>query len=200
MSAPTNHEIAGFMPGRLEFEHEVENEAEGPVKDMEFGLVLQYGGDEQPQAKITKPKEEEEEEEEEEAAEPDADVKVKQEPVDDQPAAESSRRSASPSKPNAKGKQKAEEVDPVQDIEDPDELEVKLAMLDIYFSKLDKREEVKELIFDRGLTEYKKVSYHHEHPDARSKRQIENVRKTRGSWSSGTRCLQSCKQLWTLRP
>jgi hypothetical protein len=35
-SAPVNHDIAGFMPGRKEFEHEYENEAEIVIKDMEF--------------------------------------------------------------------------------------------------------------------------------------------------------------------
>ncbi|KAI8924518.1 hypothetical protein BC831DRAFT_498467 [Entophlyctis helioformis] len=35
-SQPTNHEIAGFMPGRREFELEFDNEAEQNVKDMEF--------------------------------------------------------------------------------------------------------------------------------------------------------------------
>ncbi|OAJ42663.1 hypothetical protein BDEG_26089 [Batrachochytrium dendrobatidis JEL423] len=35
-SAPANHEIAGFMPGRREFEHEFDNDAEQQVKDLEF--------------------------------------------------------------------------------------------------------------------------------------------------------------------
>jgi transcriptional adapter 2-alpha len=35
-SHPANHEIQGYMPGRLEFEHEAENEAEQWVKDMIF--------------------------------------------------------------------------------------------------------------------------------------------------------------------
>ncbi|KAL2918480.1 Transcriptional adapter ada2 [Polyrhizophydium stewartii] len=35
-SAPANHEIAGFMPGRREFEMGYENDAEQNVKDMEF--------------------------------------------------------------------------------------------------------------------------------------------------------------------
>ncbi|KAJ2535792.1 Transcriptional adapter ada2, partial [Coemansia sp. RSA 1933] len=33
-SQPSNHEIVGYMPGRLEFETEFENEAEQVVKDM----------------------------------------------------------------------------------------------------------------------------------------------------------------------
>jgi transcriptional adapter 2-alpha len=155
------------MPGRLEFEHEVDNDAELVVKDFEFGLVYKYGGDEQPEAKVTAPLEEEEEgedEDEEEATKTNAKVKqeevrVKEEPSDLPMLAGPSKQSGSvsPTKKetaDGKGKEKAE---PGPDVEDEDELEVKLALLDIYFSKLDKREEAKDLIFDRGLTEYKKV-------------------------------------------
>lgn len=47
VSAPTSHsELAGFMPGRLEFEHEYEQDAENYIKDMDFGKVYRYGGDE----------------------------------------------------------------------------------------------------------------------------------------------------------
>ncbi|KAL6449468.1 ADA2 Transcriptional adapter 2 [Candida maltosa Xu316] len=35
-SVPLCHEIQGYMPGRLEFDHEAENEAEIPIKDMIF--------------------------------------------------------------------------------------------------------------------------------------------------------------------
>ncbi|EGV64092.1 hypothetical protein CANTEDRAFT_104789 [Yamadazyma tenuis ATCC 10573] len=35
-SVPLCHEIQGYMPGRLEFDHEVENDAEVSVKDMIF--------------------------------------------------------------------------------------------------------------------------------------------------------------------
>ncbi|KAK0544259.1 Transcriptional adapter ada2 [Tilletia horrida] len=46
VSQPTHHsEIAGFMPGRLEFEYEYEHEAENLIKDLEFGRVYKYGGD-----------------------------------------------------------------------------------------------------------------------------------------------------------
>lgn len=38
------------MPGRLDFEHEVYmDDAEDKVKDMEFGLVMAYGGSDQPE-------------------------------------------------------------------------------------------------------------------------------------------------------
>ena len=172
VSAPTNHEVAGYMPGRLEFEHEVDNEAEMAVKDMEFRLVYKYGGDEQPQAKIVHPSEDDDEEESDRDEKGSSknlkakekgtsEVNVKEEPREDsQPRASSSRLagSASPTKPDIKGKGKGR-ADPQDEMEDEDELEIKLAMLDIYFSKLDKREEAKDLIFDRGLTDHKRVSW-----------------------------------------
>ncbi|KAI9632507.1 uncharacterized protein MKK02DRAFT_20124, partial [Dioszegia hungarica] len=120
VSAPTNHEVAGFMPGRLEFEHEVENEAEMAVKDLEFGLGVGVNGlgrgEEGPNG---------------------------------------NGKGVSPTKVD-KGKEKAKE-EPLFEVEDEDELDVKLALLEIYFSKLDKREEAKEIIFDRGLTEHKRI-------------------------------------------
>ena len=151
------------MPGRLEFEHEVENDAELAVKDMEFGLVWKYGGDEQPASQPSRPVDagdDNDEGDDDETETQEGDVKVKEEPMDDvQAHAEGSRSrqssSALPSTKRGKGKAKAE---PVFDVEDEDELEVKLALLDIYFSKLDRREEAKDLIFDRGLTEHKRVS------------------------------------------
>jgi transcriptional adapter 2-alpha len=153
------------MPGRLEFEHEVDNEAEIPVKDMEFGLVYKYGGDQQPAAQPAevKPADEEEEAEAEPDAEDEVDVKVEEEDEDEKPLAKSGQKNKGKEKGKAKEKEKeeeeeAEEPPAEQVVEDEDELEVKLALLEIYFSKLDKREEAKDLIFDRCLTDYKKVS------------------------------------------
>lgn len=155
VSAPTNHEVGGFMPGRLEFEHEVDNDAELAVKDFEFGLVFKYGGDEQPQAKVTRPVEEEEEEEEEEDEDEERDVKPKIEDDSDSKADQDGESSTSGS---TKRKRSEKVTEPALEVEDEDELEIKLALLDIYFSKLDKREGAKDLIFDRALTEHKRVS------------------------------------------
>lgn len=188
------------MPGRLEFEHEVDNDAEVAVKDMEFGLVWKYGGDEQPAAKVTVAVVEEEEEEDDddeddsdedegengkkngkvkdkdkakakEKAKSEAVKEEKEEKKEDEmdvdgvetkpdiTVTEADATNGSPKQSKDKGKDKEEnpEETPTDDIEDEGELEVKLALLDIYFSKLDKREEAKELIFDRGLTDYKRV-------------------------------------------
>ncbi|OLY82500.1 Transcriptional adapter 2 [Smittium mucronatum] len=35
-SQPTNHEVGGYMPGRLEFEIEYENDSEMTIKDLQF--------------------------------------------------------------------------------------------------------------------------------------------------------------------
>lgn len=199
VSAPTNHEVGGYMPGRLEFESELENDAELAVKDFEFGLVFKYGGDEQPQAKVTKPVEDDGEEEDEEAEEDEEDVKpkeeegtqVKKEPEDDEESEEG----------NGKKRKRSDKAsDPPIEVEDEDELEIKLALLDIYFSKLDKREAAKDLIFERGLTEHKRVG-----PKFRvsltisCKRTNANDQKTSENWSPDTRSLPSCKQPKTLR-
>jgi transcriptional adapter 2-alpha len=81
-SAPSRHEVAGYMPGRLEFETEFFNEADERVKDMIF---------------------------------------------DDDPFSE-----------------------------DPGEVELKLAVLDIYNHNLTRRAEKKRVIFEHGFLEHKK--------------------------------------------
>jgi len=78
-SVPLCHEVQGFMPGRLEFEHEFENDAELTVKDMIFD-------------------------------------------PDDQTT----------------------------------DIELKLAILDIYNSRLTSRSEKKRLLFENNLLEYRK--------------------------------------------
>lgn len=208
------------MPGRLEFEHEVDNDAELPVKDMEFGLVFKYGGDEQPQAKVTaiKPADDDEEDEGENGdgeAEDGADVK-EEDGEETKPVTTKANGDDEPEKKKRKGKEKAKEEDEnsvageqLVEIEDEDELEVKLALLDIYFSKLDKREDAKDLIFDRGLTEYKKVRrvadigmdrWRARLTQRRSRPTSAKRPKTRRSWCIGTRHLPSCRRHWTTRP
>ena len=116
-SAPTCHEIAGFMPGRLEYETEYENDAESLVKDMEFGKVYQFGGDEQPAA------------------------------VED-PAVK---------KELPKGEVEEGKEDVAVE-EDEGELQLKLAVLEMFNERYDRRVAAKEIIFDRGLMNYKTVS------------------------------------------
>lgn len=144
VSAPTNHEIAGFMPGRLEFETEVDNEAEEFVKDLEFGLVMEYGGADQPEgdppAQIMAAEKEERANEDAENADGDGDVKMS----------------------DTKGETKSEEEDappePLQE-ETPSSLALKLCLLEMYNEKVNRRLETKAVVFDRGLLEFKKVGF-----------------------------------------
>ncbi|KZT56585.1 hypothetical protein CALCODRAFT_435537 [Calocera cornea HHB12733] len=83
-SGPANHEITGYMPGRLEFEHELVHEAEEAIADLHFGIP------------------------------------------------------------------------PIQ-TEEPEEVEVKLSLIKGYYDKLDKRIRAKQVVFQRGLLDYKKL-------------------------------------------
>lgn len=116
-SAPTCHEIGGYMPGRLEFETEYENEAETLVKDMEFGKVYLFGGDRQPAPPAPPPSAE--------------DVKPDGEAVTAQP-------------------------DDAGD-ESEGDLELKLTVLEMFNERYDRRVASKDLIWDRGLVNYKQV-------------------------------------------
>lgn len=107
------------MPGRLEYETEYENDAETLVKDMEFGKVYLFGGDQQPAA--------------EEPPKVDA-IKVEDADAEALPV-----------------------VAPVVD-EPEAELMLKLAILEMFNERYDRRMAAKEVIFDRGLMNYRQVS------------------------------------------
>ncbi|KDQ21201.1 hypothetical protein BOTBODRAFT_182607 [Botryobasidium botryosum FD-172 SS1] len=144
-SGPTNHELQGYMPGRLEFETEVENDAEDLIKDLEFGLVMEYGGADQPAPPEPEIKPDEQEEHAHSHNGKDR-VRVKEE-------------SGAPSSPgdsmNIDGSSNQKPApDP---IETHESLSLKLALLDMYKEKLDKREETKAFVFDRGLLDFKKL-------------------------------------------
>jgi transcriptional adapter 2-alpha len=133
VSGPTNHEVGGFMPGRREFEHEAENDAEDLVKDLEFGIVLGFGGEDQP---------EDEEPPEGEGGAMDVDVDVKK--VDEGDAKAEEDEEDEPQVPAV--------------VESTDSLELKLALLDMYNERLDVRVEAKAVVLERGLTDHKRVS------------------------------------------
>ncbi|KAL7411186.1 hypothetical protein BDY24DRAFT_331249, partial [Mrakia frigida] len=136
VSAPTNHEIGGFMPGRLDFEHELHDEAENAVKDMEFGLVFQFGGDEQPG-------------DEDVNVLGGAEVKVKE---------GGTSTSTTTTREDVGVGDGGNAVASGSDYpEDQDDLELKLVVLDIYNDKLDRRKEAKNILFQRGLMEHKKI-------------------------------------------
>jgi transcriptional adapter 2-alpha len=171
-SAPATHEIAGFLPGRLEFEHELDNEAEDIVKDLEFGVCYEYGGDQiiedendpdvlarakWTQEKLYGPITDTHSGKKTRSgkslmdgmangvARYEPEVKVKQEP-DTAVAAD-----------GKDGEEEPEEVKQPVPIESQDSLKFKLTLLEMYNQRLDRRQENKSVMFDRGLLEYKKV-------------------------------------------
>ncbi|KAG5352582.1 hypothetical protein C0989_001616 [Termitomyces sp. Mn162] len=177
-SAPGNHEIATFLPGRLEFEHELDNDAEDLVKDLEYGVCLVYGGDQIP--------------EDEDDADVKARIKWKEEHKLAAGNSVSGRGKKLPGKGFLKGpktvngktngyhgngnsdvvKQEPKTADTngttsqdeeVEELTQPppyeteESLKFKLTLMETYMQRVEKRLEGKALIFNRGLLEYKKM-------------------------------------------
>ncbi|KAF9818139.1 hypothetical protein IEO21_02981 [Rhodonia placenta] len=170
-SAPGVHEIATFLPGRLEFEHELDNEAEDLVKDLEFGICLEWGGDEIP----------------EDENDPDVRARARWEEEQkmkdgtpgkrlpngylngspnghhangDSPSRDTRGRSEDGSKADngaTDGEADAEELTQPPPIETLDSLNFKLSLVEMYNQRMDKRQENKAIMFDRGLLNYKQM-------------------------------------------
>jgi transcriptional adapter 2-alpha len=173
-SAPGVHEVATFLPGRLEFEHELDNEAEELVKDLEFGICLAYGGDQ-----IIED-------------ENDVDVKARAQMLEERKSNEENRSMSQPptngvngyvnghspvngdtsrphsivksEEPSSSDQQTTGEDDPNSEepmqpppFETEDSLAFKLTMIEMYNQRVAKRHEAKSVMFERGLLEYKKV-------------------------------------------
>ena len=178
-SAPTCHEIAGYMPGRLEFETEWENDAEGLIRDMEFGFVHRYGGDDQPtredvMAMTTEAKDRMQEDisnrdnRQPQAAAPSTrglgvsmgGAEGQSSGVSGGPSKDSGvpaqNQSAEKGKEGGKDEEKDDAFIAIWDEED-DDLELKLTMHEIYNERIDRRLDAKQTIFERGLLDYKKV-------------------------------------------
>ena len=162
-SAPAVHEIATFLPGRLEFEHELDNEAEDLVKDLEFGIVTQYGGDLIPFEDTPPPPAGEESD----TAAPNS-ISQSQNVINGGVNGHTASVNG-----NAGNQQKSEPVDKSAEdeeeaeaeenmmpppIETDDSIALKLSLLDVYASRVEKRHENKAIMFERGLLEYKKAS------------------------------------------
>ena len=164
-SAPAVHEIATFLPGRLEFEHELDNEAEDLVKDLEFGIVTQYDGDaipfddtppppppdEKPDPAVPNP-----------GPTPNPTIKS-QKAVNGHSALVNGSVSDPKSEPADKSADDDEDADAEENmmpppIETDDSIAFKLTLLDVYASRVEKRHENKAIMFERGLLEYKKAS------------------------------------------
>lgn len=167
------------MPGRLEFETEWENDAEILIKDMEFGNVHRYGGDEQPSREDAMAAH---------AAREGLPIQVDtvvepgttRNPQASAPsnrglgagasgaeggASLASEMKADQNQTGDKGREgkegkeedKAEEVIQIWDEAD-DDLELKLTIMEIYNERIERRFDAKNFIFDRGLLEYKKIA------------------------------------------
>jgi transcriptional adapter 2-alpha len=183
-SAPGVHDIATFLPGRLEFEHEIDNEAEDLIKNLEFGLCMEWGGDSIP------------EDEDDHDYKTRMRWKVEQREKDhDQEMVFVSQNGLVNGALHANGNglivnglnggangfvRKDKEVKKEKDTPAPDDsgdgaeeeseenmppipfetqatLEFKLTLIEVYMQRIAKRREAKALMFDRGLLEYKKV-------------------------------------------
>ena len=175
VSAPGVHEIATFLPGRLEFEHELDNDAEDLVKDLEFGVCLEFGGD-----NIIE-------------NENDLDVRGRQRYIEDRRAAittgvkvvhsgkglpnglvnglvnghhavngdvpklEVRTRSEDATDSAAAESGDVEEVTLPPPVETEESIAFKLTIIEMYLQRVEKRRESKAIMFERGLLEYKKV-------------------------------------------
>lgn len=172
-SAPGVHEVATFLPGRLEFEHELDNEAEDLVKDLEFAVCLEYGGDEIP----------------EDEHDPDVCARIKlgnEKRGIINPSGKGLPNATSQKLPNGHGhpgtngdvkkngsqppksedglaEQAADEEGEAEEQTQPppfetrESLAFKLTLLEMYSQRVQRRREAKALMFDRGLLDYKKM-------------------------------------------
>ncbi|OCH88639.1 SWIRM-domain-containing protein [Obba rivulosa] len=164
-STPGNHEIAGFLPGRLEFEHEIDNEAEDLIKDLEIGVCLEYGGDQIP----------------EDENDPDVRARLRWEEEKAKDAhtglpnglpnglvngyhsnSETPKREMRAKSEDTKGENADEDGDGEEatqppPIETSDSLAFKLTLLEMYNQRVEKRREGKAVMFDRGLLNYKQM-------------------------------------------
>ncbi|KAG6813131.1 hypothetical protein H0H92_013755 [Tricholoma furcatifolium] len=174
-STPGIHEIATFLPGRLEFEHELDNDAEDLVKDLEFGVCLAYGGDRIP--------------EDEDDADVRGRIKWKEERDlathtgvggSKTPAGKSfangpalingktngyhrngevvkQEPKAADTNGNTSQDEEVEEPTQPPPYETEESLRFKMTVMEAYMQRVEKRLEGKGLIFNRGLLEYKKM-------------------------------------------
>ncbi|GAA5872825.1 hypothetical protein JCM16303_006845 [Sporobolomyces ruberrimus] len=139
-SAPTCHEIGGYMPARLEFEHEFENEAEVLIKDLEFGKVLQFGGQDQPASLVPPPGKNQL-----------SGITLREGEEWDLIEEERSESKPETNQEDGGGGLGGDE-------EPEAELDLKMSVLEMFNEKYDKRMQAKDLIFDRGLINYKTIS------------------------------------------
>ncbi|KAI0319010.1 hypothetical protein OF83DRAFT_871355 [Amylostereum chailletii] len=174
-SAPGTHEVATFLPGRLEFEHELDNEAEDLVKDLEFGYCYEWGGDQikedelDPDIKKRAKWAEEKQKAKDDSFLPPLPVMmngntngmhslngacgvngiIKKEK-------EGPTRSEEPGTEDGEDDSNEENMPPIP-FETAESLTFKLSLHEMYAQRVEKREESKQLMLNRGLLDYKKM-------------------------------------------
>jgi transcriptional adapter 2-alpha len=182
-SAPGVHDIATFLPGRLEFEHEIDNEAEDLIKNLEFGLCMEWGGDSIPEdeddhdykTRMRWRVEQREKDRDQEMlfASPNGLINgaihgngnglivnglngaANGFVRKDKEAKE--KDTPAPEDNGDGAEEESEENMPPIPFETQASLEFKLTLIEVYMQRIAKRREGKALMFDRGLLEYKKV-------------------------------------------
>ncbi|KAF8629893.1 hypothetical protein AX15_003249 [Amanita polypyramis BW_CC] len=172
-STPAIHEITGFLPGRLEFEHELDNEAEDLVKDLEYGVCLEYGGDqiiEDPDDPDIRARVKWEEERRGGPVRVHSDKTSQNGVVNGVNGHHHTKSNGSIETASTKSEDvtmangnssadedNADEVTQPQPIETQDSLAFKVTLLEMYSQRVDRRMESKNLMFNRGLLENKKM-------------------------------------------
>ncbi|CCL99652.1 uncharacterized protein FIBRA_01672 [Fibroporia radiculosa] len=169
-SAPNVHEVATFLPGRLEFEHELDNEAEDLVKDLEFGICLEWEGDQiledenDPDVRARARWEEEQKSK--------TSISGKHLPNGllnglinghhsngDTPTRDlrSKSEDARPQNGGADEETDVEELTQPPPIETSESLAFKLSFIEMYNQRVEKRHENKGIMFNRGLLNYRQM-------------------------------------------
>ncbi|KAI9430008.1 hypothetical protein H4582DRAFT_2217976 [Lactarius indigo] len=183
-SAPGVHEVATFLPGRLEFEHEVDNEAEDLIKNLEFGLCMEWGGDSIPEdeddhdykTRMRWKEEQKEKEYEQELAFTGQNGLVNglihsngngvamngvngaaNGYIKKEKEVKKEKDTPAPDDNGDGAEEESEENMPPIPFETQASLDFKLTLIEMYMQRMAKRREAKTLMFDRGLLEYKKV-------------------------------------------
>ncbi|KAI9437535.1 hypothetical protein H4582DRAFT_1853317 [Lactarius indigo] len=183
-SAPGVHEVATFLPGRLEFEHEVDNEAEDLIKNLEFGLCMEWGGDSIPEdeddhdykTRMRWKEEQKEKEYEQELAFTGQNGLVNglihsngngvamngvngaaNGYIKKEKEVKKEKDTPAPDDNGDGAEEESEENMPPIPFETQASLDFKLTLIEMYMQRMAKRREAKTLMFDRGLLEYKKL-------------------------------------------
>jgi len=183
-SAPGVYDIATFLPGRLEFEHEIDNEAEDLIKNLEFGLCMAWDGDSIPEDEDdhdykTRMRWKEEQREKDHDQEM---MLISQNGlvngaihgngngvvvnglhgaangfVKKDKEVKKEKDTPAPDDNGDGAEEESEENMPPIPFETQDSIEFKLTLIEMYMQRVAKRREAKALMFDRGLLEYKKM-------------------------------------------